>query len=257
MRRNRPSRPRLQRPRLPVPGTVTAAPQVLTGLKESIRARRPPALRRAARCARRQHRPRRIVAHYYEEHQFAPVWPDPSAGPAGRRDLDAASPTASIPRDYHLEALRPHPRRAAHEKAMSARSGRPGPGRDRCAGARDVSPVRRQGRPGENQLAMELSSRPMPTRTGCECWSACSIGKHPGITGPARPQHVWYERGRERLREYRAIAAGGGWPTIAADPRSSLASAMRACRGLADAIAGHGGLARTPNVQATAEPAAA
>ncbi len=27
-----------------------------------------------------------------------------------------------------------------------------------------------------------------------------------------RPQHVWYQRGRERLQEYRAIAAAGGWP---------------------------------------------
>ena len=34
----------------------------------------------------------------------------------------------------------------------------------------------------------------------------------------ARPQHVWYERGRERLRQYRRIAADGGWPTIAAGP---------------------------------------
>ena len=34
----------------------------------------------------------------------------------------------------------------------------------------------------------------------------------------ARPQHVWYERGRERLRQYRRIAAAGGWPTIAAGP---------------------------------------
>ena len=33
-----------------------------------------------------------------------------------------------------------------------------------------------------------------------------------------RPQHVWYQRGRERLREYRAIAAAGGWPTFPTGP---------------------------------------
>jgi murein L,D-transpeptidase YcbB/YkuD len=34
----------------------------------------------------------------------------------------------------------------------------------------------------------------------------------------ARPQHVWYQRGRERLREYRALAAGGGWPKLPDGP---------------------------------------
>ena len=33
-----------------------------------------------------------------------------------------------------------------------------------------------------------------------------------------RPQHVWYQRGRERLQEYRAIAAAGGWPAIPDGP---------------------------------------
>jgi murein L,D-transpeptidase YcbB/YkuD len=34
----------------------------------------------------------------------------------------------------------------------------------------------------------------------------------------ARPQHAWYQRGRERLKEYRALAAAGGWPVIPAGP---------------------------------------
>jgi murein L,D-transpeptidase YcbB/YkuD len=29
-----------------------------------------------------------------------------------------------------------------------------------------------------------------------------------------RPQHVWYRRGREQLREYRRIATAGGWPDV-------------------------------------------
>ncbi|MCE3286336.1 MAG: hypothetical protein K0R70_2592 [Steroidobacteraceae bacterium] len=31
----------------------------------------------------------------------------------------------------------------------------------------------------------------------------------------ARPKHAWYQRGRDRLRDYRAIAATGGWPEVA------------------------------------------
>ncbi len=33
-----------------------------------------------------------------------------------------------------------------------------------------------------------------------------------------RPQHVWYRRGREQLREYRRIAASGGWPEVTDGP---------------------------------------
>ena len=33
-----------------------------------------------------------------------------------------------------------------------------------------------------------------------------------------RPEHVWYRRGREQLREYRRIAANGGWPELPDGP---------------------------------------
>jgi murein L,D-transpeptidase YcbB/YkuD len=33
-----------------------------------------------------------------------------------------------------------------------------------------------------------------------------------------RPTHPWYDLGRERLREYRRIAAAGGWPAIPTGP---------------------------------------
>ena len=33
-----------------------------------------------------------------------------------------------------------------------------------------------------------------------------------------RPEHVWYRRGREQLREYRRIAANGGWPELPEGP---------------------------------------
>ncbi len=34
----------------------------------------------------------------------------------------------------------------------------------------------------------------------------------------ARPQHPWYQRGRERLKEYRALEAAGGWSVISSGP---------------------------------------
>ncbi len=34
----------------------------------------------------------------------------------------------------------------------------------------------------------------------------------------ARPQHPWYQRGRERLREYYALRDAGGWSALAAGP---------------------------------------
>jgi L,D-transpeptidase YcbB len=33
-----------------------------------------------------------------------------------------------------------------------------------------------------------------------------------------RPEHVWYRRGREQLRDYRRIAANGGWPELPDGP---------------------------------------
>ena len=54
----------------------------------------------------------------------------------------------------------------------------------------------------------------------------------------ARPQHAWYERGRERLREYYALRDAGGWSRLAAGPmmqpgsqRSARAGAAAASRG--------------------------
>jgi murein L,D-transpeptidase YcbB/YkuD len=37
-----------------------------------------------------------------------------------------------------------------------------------------------------------------------------------------RPTHAWYALGRERLRQYRRIAAAGGWPQVPAGPTLKL-----------------------------------
>ena len=47
---------------------------------------------------------------------------------------------------------------------------------------------------------------------------AVASGRIRELFDAARPQHVWYQRGRERLEEYRKIAAAGGWSPIADGP---------------------------------------
>ena len=45
-----------------------------------------------------------------------------------------------------------------------------------------------------------------------------AAGEIRGAFDSARPSHAWYQRGRDRLKEYRAIAAAGGWPRLADGP---------------------------------------
>ena len=64
-----------------------------------------------------------------------------------------------------------------------------------------------------------FSSRPVSVERGFErLTQAIASGKIRETFDRARPQQVWYQRGRERLREYRALAAIGGWPTLPDGP---------------------------------------
>jgi murein L,D-transpeptidase YcbB/YkuD len=64
-----------------------------------------------------------------------------------------------------------------------------------------------------------FASKPVDVERGFEAITqALASGKIRETFGRARPQHVWYQRGRERLKEYRGLAAVGGWPTIPDGP---------------------------------------
>ena len=53
----------------------------------------------------------------------------------------------------------------------------------------------------------------LPFAEGLQRFSArLAAGEISEAFGSARPSHVWYQRGRERLKDYRRIAAAGGWP---------------------------------------------
>ena len=155
----------------------------------------------------------------YEQRQFRSGWSDPirlnqlivATGPTSKSDgLD--------PRDYHLDALT-----AIRDELRSAKVS------ERQRSRADLDLIATDARvlamnyldagkvqPGEDQRAMEL-------RRCARCWERVKGLRvlmdvlDSGLASAkrwtaARPQHVWYERGRERLRQYRRIAADGGWP---------------------------------------------
>ena len=64
-----------------------------------------------------------------------------------------------------------------------------------------------------------FSARPVNVERGFEQLTlALESGQIRETFDRARPQHVWYQRGRERLKEYRALAAVGGWSTVPDGP---------------------------------------
>jgi murein L,D-transpeptidase YcbB/YkuD len=157
-----------------------------------------------------------VVARYYESQQFKPKWRDPR-----RLDLLIAALADTYddgldPADYHIEALQDY--------------------RDELHAARELPPVEQAdlellatdammlalyhlylGKVDPEKLSPQwnFSTRPVSVERGFErLTEALDTGRIRETFAAARPQHVWYQQGRERLAEYRAIAAAGGWPPV-------------------------------------------
>ncbi|HWJ07107.1 MAG TPA: L,D-transpeptidase family protein [Steroidobacteraceae bacterium] len=161
-----------------------------------------------------------LVARFYETRQFQPVWQEPA-----RVDALVAAVTGVVddgldPSDYHLEALRSF--------RLDVRMGTPLTVTDRA----DLELVATDalmlaayhlylGKVDPHKLSAQwnFAERPLEVERGiatlAQRLAAGEIGE---ILEAARPQHVWYRRGRERLAEYRAIAAADGWPAIGEGP---------------------------------------
>lgn len=161
-----------------------------------------------------------IVARYYESQQFHAQWRDPA-----RLDLLLASlfelrDDGLEPNDYHVEALQSYRTRLRRAKVL--------PVGEQAALevlATDammlglyhlylgkVDPVRLSSQ-------WNFASKPVSMERGFEALTrALESGQIRETFERARPQHVWYQRGRERLKEYRALAAVGGWPTVPEGP---------------------------------------
>jgi murein L,D-transpeptidase YcbB/YkuD len=160
------------------------------------------------------------VARYFESQQFKPKWRDPA-----RLDLLVAA-LADLhddglnPADYHIEAL--------HSLRDDLRAGGALP----LAEQADLELLATDammlglyhlylGKVDPEKLSAQwnFASRPVSVERGFErLTEALDSGRIRETFDAARPQHVWYQRGRARLKEYRALAAAGGWSAISDGP---------------------------------------
>jgi L,D-transpeptidase YcbB len=165
-----------------------------------------------------------IVARYYESQQFQPRWRDPA-----RLDLLVAA-LADLdddgldPADYHIEALQ-----SFRTDLRAATALQPAEQADLEFLATDAMMLSLYhlylGKVDPVQLSSQwnFSTRPVSVERGFERLSAAlDSGQIRETFDRARPQHVWYQRGREALRTYRAIAAAGGWSPISDGPTMKL-----------------------------------
>jgi len=217
----------------PEPAAATTAPppaMAIDPLAEAIR-ERVDHLRYASEHDGTDHvvRGRRIVltdmvARYFESQQFQPKWRDPA-----RLDLLMAALADLVddglePTDYHIEALQSFRTDLRTETALQ-----PSEQADLELLATDAMMLSLYhlylGKVDPVQLSSQwnFSTRPVSVERGFErLTAALDSGQIRETFGRARPQHVWYQRGREALRTYRAIATAGGWSPISDGPTMKL-----------------------------------
>jgi murein L,D-transpeptidase YcbB/YkuD len=210
----------------PIPVTSAPAPAMRDPLAEAIR-ERVDYLRYETEHDHRDLvvRGARVVlgdtlARYYESQQFQAKWRDPA-----RLDLLIAA-LAELrddgldPADYHVAALQ-----AFRTDQRATTSLPPMEQADLDMLATDsmmlalyhlylgkVDPVKLSAQ-------WNFSTRPISVESAfARLTAALDSGQIRETFARARPQHVWYQRGRERLREYRALAAAGGWSPISDGP---------------------------------------
>ena len=165
-----------------------------------------------------------IVARYYESQQFQPKWRDPARLDlliAALADLDD---DGLDPADYHVEALQ-----SFRTDLRAATALQPAEQADLEFLATDAMMLSLYhlylGKVDPVQLSSQwnFSTRPVSVERGFERLSAAlESGQIRETFERARPQHVWYQRGREALRAYRALAAAGGWSPISDGPTMKL-----------------------------------
>jgi murein L,D-transpeptidase YcbB/YkuD len=217
----------------PEPAAVTTAPPFTAAvdpLAEAIR-ERVDHLRYASEHAGTDHvvRGRRIVltdivARYYESQQFQPKWRDPARLDLLMAALADLDDDGLDPVDYHIEALQSFRTDLRAQPALL-----PAEQADLEILATDAMMLSLYhlylGKVDPVQLSSQwnFSTRPVSVERGFErLTAALDSGQIRETFERARPQHVWYQRGREALRTYRAIAAAGGWSPISDGPTMKL-----------------------------------
>jgi len=160
------------------------------------------------------------VARYYESQQFRPQWRDPARL---SQLVDAILELVNDgldPGDYHFEGLDAY--RAELRAAKRLPDGEQAALEILATDAMMLGLYHLYlGKVDPEKLSSQwnFASKPIDVERGFEAITqALASGKIRETFERARPQHVWYQRGRERLKEHRALAAAGGWPTIADGP---------------------------------------
>lgn len=160
------------------------------------------------------------VARYYESQQFRPQWRDPARVSQLVDALLDLVNDGLDPADYHVDALDRYRAELRRVKALPT---------DEQAGLEVLATDALMlglyhlylGKVDPEKLSSQwnFSSRPVDEERGFAALTqALESGQVRETFQRARPQHVWYQRGRERLKEYRALAAAGGWPTLPEGP---------------------------------------
>ena len=162
-----------------------------------------------------------LVAKYYEAQQFQPAWQDAAKIDELVASIDDLRNDGLNPNDYHLEALQSY--------RLDVRMKTPLTLQDRAnleLLATDAFMLGLYhvyvGKVDPVKLSSQWNFSQRPTLSfeeGLRRFSArLAAGEIREAFGSARPSHAWYQRGRERLKDYRAIAAAGGWPVIPDGP---------------------------------------
>ena len=159
------------------------------------------------------------VARHYEASGFAPVWTEPARVDALVAAIADLEYDGLRPTDYHVDALQ--------QFRGELRGGRLAPPRqaELEVVATDAMATALYhlyfGKVDPAKLSPQWNFPPRPldvpeARQRFDV--ALADGDVAGTFERARPQHPWYQRGRERLRQYEAISEYGGWLPVPAGP---------------------------------------
>jgi murein L,D-transpeptidase YcbB/YkuD len=160
------------------------------------------------------------VARYYESSQFEPQWLDPARLDALIAAVAELKYDGLEPVDYHVVELQTFRTDLRGGKTLP-----PAEQADLDLLATDSMMLALYhlyfGKVDPEKLSTEWNfpARPLDVQQATErLREAIAAGAIRESFGKARPQHPWYQRARDRLREYYALRDAGGWDQLPVGP---------------------------------------